>query len=347
MPETGLALKTETGLQTAEHSPAITERLARLEVIQAQRHFLEHVKAMMVKGTHFDKIPGVEKDTLKLEGAELLGTSFELVATPEVSMTEIVMEGIPAGHREYQVKTLLHHVETGIFVGAGFGSCSTLESKYRWRYGDSESSGIPVPRDYWKKRDIEILKAAAPHFKKPRATKIDGQWEVVEGVRMENPDIADSWHTVLMMAQKRSYVKAIRTATGASIYFTQDVEDMPQFQREQPQDAQAEVIDDNAQAQATQPAAATQAKANGNGAKVPKSAKAYSEAKDRLVEKISSLLEDFGTGQIQMAELDKWHGQAKDWILKWGAKKHRDEALALLSGMMGTVAEMTGNAYPK
>ncbi len=44
--------------------------------------------------------------------------------------------------------------------------------------------------------------------------------------RKENPDIADTYNTVLKMAKKRAFVDASLTATAASDIFTQDVEDM-------------------------------------------------------------------------------------------------------------------------
>lgn len=44
----------------------------------------------------------------------------------------------------------------------------------------------------------------------------------------ENPDIADLYNTVRKMAKKRSFVDAILTATSASSFFTQDVEDKDQ-----------------------------------------------------------------------------------------------------------------------
>jgi hypothetical protein len=44
--------------------------------------------------------------------------------------------------------------------------------------------------------------------------------------QQENPDIADTYNTVLKMAKKRAHVDAMITATAASDIFTQDVEDI-------------------------------------------------------------------------------------------------------------------------
>jgi hypothetical protein len=43
--------------------------------------------------------------------------------------------------------------------------------------------------------------------------------------KIENPDIADTYNTVLKMAKKRAYVDATITAAAASDMFTQDMED--------------------------------------------------------------------------------------------------------------------------
>lgn len=47
-----------------------------------------------------------------------------------------------------------------------------------------------------------------------------------EGAKTENPDIADTYNTVLKMASKRSLIDATLKATGGSCEFTQDIEDM-------------------------------------------------------------------------------------------------------------------------
>lgn len=90
------------------------------------------------------------------------------------------------GHREYELKCSLTHSVTGAFLGEGVGCCSTMEKKYRYRMVG----------------------------------------EGKDRKRIENPDIADTYNTVLKIAKKRSLVDATLTATAASDIFTQDIEDM-------------------------------------------------------------------------------------------------------------------------
>jgi hypothetical protein len=66
------------------------------------------------------------------------------------------------------------------------------------------------------------------------------------GEKMENPDIADTYNTVLKMAKKRAYIDGILSATAASDIFTQDIEDFPE-------DARPAVIDADASPVATKP----------------------------------------------------------------------------------------------
>ena len=53
-----------------------------------------------------------------------------------------------------------------------------------------------------------------------------------DGARVENPDIADTWNTVLKMAKKRAFVDAVKSTTAASDVFTQDIEDIAPEARE-------------------------------------------------------------------------------------------------------------------
>ena len=54
--------------------------------------------------------------------------------------------------------------------------------------------------------------------------KSGNEWQWME--RVENPDVIGLQNTIQKMAQKRAIVGAVLLATGASEFFTQDVEDM-------------------------------------------------------------------------------------------------------------------------
>ena len=144
---------------------------------------------------------------------------------------DVNIERLDNGHRDIRVYCHVFNMG-GIELATGVGSCSTMESKFRYRGGEKIPTGQPVPKEYWNlKKEAKFSEAlekiGGPGF---GVAKINGQWEVCEmGEKMENPDIADTYNTVLKMAKKRAYVDGILSATAASDIFTQDIEDMPEF----------------------------------------------------------------------------------------------------------------------
>jgi len=131
------------------------------------------------------------------------------------------------------VKCTLTHIPTGSVFGEGVGACSTMEGKYKFRTGEVEFTGKPVPKDYWTNRDINLIGGKGFSTKK----NDKGQWEIVKaGEKVEHDNPADYYNTVLKMAKKRAHVDAVLTATAASDIFTQDVEDMPEVINVTPKD---------------------------------------------------------------------------------------------------------------
>jgi hypothetical protein len=179
----------------------------------------EIMKAVMRDGEHYGTIPGCgDKPTLLQPGAEKLALTFHLAPSFEIERIDL-----PEGHREYIVTTNIVSAVTGVFLGQGVGSCSTMESKYRWRNSaDYEELPDPIPEDYQSKKQ-EYRRSGFG------AKKIDGVWTWVkygDTAKTPNPDIADTYNTVLKMAKKRSLIDGIKAALGVSDIFTQDAEDL-------------------------------------------------------------------------------------------------------------------------
>ncbi len=179
------------------------------------------MRQVMKKDEHYGVIPGTQKPTLLKPGAEKLCLTFRL--DPQL---EVVRSDMVEGHREYMVVCTLYHIDSGKRLGQGVGLCSTLEVKYRYRGGEPIPTGGMVPKEYWKKpkgeRDQKLLggKGFIP-FKDD-----EGAWVIArKGEKVETPDIADAYNTVLKMAKKRAMVDAVLTVTAASDIFTQDMEE--------------------------------------------------------------------------------------------------------------------------
>ena len=194
-----------------------------LPVVEMKRRFqavLDAQKAVMKEGLTRDYgvIPGTQKPTLLKPGAEKLCTMFRLA--PEFTVQTVQLGG---DHREVLATCTLRHGPSGTVWASAHGSASTMESKYRYRGAETESTGKQVPKKYWEDRDPALIGG-----KGYKAVKDDnGQWIIHKkgDGKLENPDIADVYNTVLKIAEKRALIAATLIATAASDYFTQDTED--------------------------------------------------------------------------------------------------------------------------
>lgn len=195
-----------------------------LRAYQLKKEFIEHV---LHKGLDYGTIPGTTKDTLYKPGAEKMANlygfspSFVDVATIEDWNGED-HNGEPFFY--YRQKCNLYKKDR--LIGSADGSCNSWEKKYRYREGQRKcpecgqptifKSKLPKTGFYcWAKKG-----GCGAQFK-------DGDKRITEQDlgQIKNPDICDMTNTILKMAQKRALIAAILITTGASDYFTQDVED--------------------------------------------------------------------------------------------------------------------------
>ncbi len=174
--------------------------------VRAQVNLVQEVmKAVMQKGTHYGTIPGCgEKPTLLKPGAEKLASTFRLAINPEIedmSIKDVV---------RFRIRAMITHQNTGAFLGAGVGECSSNEEKYCWRNAVCKEEYDETPEDRRRKK-----------WRRGYSGKV----EAVQQVRTNPADLAN---TILKMAKKRALVDGILTVCGASDIFTQDIEDMPE-----------------------------------------------------------------------------------------------------------------------
>lgn len=207
----------------------IIQPLPVTAIIRRRDSVLEIFQQVMKSDTHYGTIPGCgDKPVLLKPGAETICNTFQVAPEYEISKTEL-----PNNHREYEIKCNLYTIANRRFVGSGLGSASTMESKHRWR-NDFENTGEEVPKAYWKDRDQSLIggKGFSPK-------KVDGVWFIhkSEG-KVENPDPADCYNTVLKMGKKRAYVDAVISTFGVSDMFTQDLEENQPEEKQQKQQQQ-------------------------------------------------------------------------------------------------------------
>lgn len=210
-------METAKELQLYEGAPP---PLSSATVKQQINLIQEIMRDAMKENEHFGKIPGCgDKPALLKPGAEKLNLTFRMA--PKYT---IIGRDLGSGHREFEIVCSLYSIGSEKFLGQGVGSCSTMESKYRYRnIADFEVTGDPIPKDS-RERKSEYRKQGFG------MKKVDNEWAWVkykDSSRTENLDIADTYNTVLKMAKKRALVDAVLTVTAASDIFTQDIEDLP------------------------------------------------------------------------------------------------------------------------
>lgn len=192
------------------------------------------LKEVMQEDQHYGKIPGTDKPTLLKAGAEKLCLTFRLDPQYEIEQQK------DGAHLTIVSKCTLYHIPSGQRFGSGMGSCSTKESKYAYRKASRRcphcgSEAIIKGKDF--KNDGKPTGWICYAKKGGCGAKfLDGDKSVEEQAtgRVPNEDIADTYNTVLKMANKRSLVAAVLNTTAASDIFTQDIEDMPAFTESAP-----------------------------------------------------------------------------------------------------------------
>ena len=200
---------------TKEVSKAVQQHAGQIAGVISMKATVQDVlKSQMQEDVHYGKIPGTgDKPTLLKAGAEMLRMVFNMSTICEA--TDVTVDTDDKGHKTYEI--CMHILnKDGIKVATGLGTCSTLESKYKYR---SQLTDRTVPSEYWNERDKALL--GGPQYS-PK--KVKGKWLIAERVEHDNP--ADYYNTVKKMAKKRAMADGILTATCSSDLFTQDLEDL-------------------------------------------------------------------------------------------------------------------------
>jgi hypothetical protein len=197
-----------------------------------RRNFLVEVaRSLMTQGVDYGVIPGTgSKPTLLKPGAERLCTLFGL--SPELHEVASVedWDGTGEGHGEplFYYRYRVRLTKNGILLAEGDGSCSSRETKYRYRAGERKCPKCGKPaivrgREEYGGGWLCFAKKGGCGAKfKAGDLAIEGQ----AAERTVNPDIADQVNTIQKMAVKRALIAAVLIATNASEFYTQDIEDL-------------------------------------------------------------------------------------------------------------------------
>lgn len=204
-----------------QHLPAEIPAEITIEELKRRQDLVQQcLKQVMTPGHHYGTIPGTDKPTLLKPGIEKLCSLFRLAPT-----FQTIQRDLQNNHREYRVVCTLTHQGSGMVVATGEGLCSTMESKYRWRLAsrkcpECQADAIRKSKDgggfyCWSK-----LGGCGAKFR-------EGDRKIIDQTlgRIENPDIADTYNTVLKIGAKRAAAAACLVATACSDIFMDDAED--------------------------------------------------------------------------------------------------------------------------
>ena len=198
--------------------------------------FQEFVSFYLKEGEDYGTIPGVKKPSLWKAGADKLCELYGL----EETYTELrVTENWDTGLFDYTIHCALGR--NGLVRGVGVGSCSSYESKYRYRDAQRKcpncgNETIIKGKEEWGGGWLCWTKRGGCGAKFPdQAPEIIGQ----QVGRVTNPDISDVKNTIIKMAKKRAKIDATLAATRSSGIFTQDVEDLGMVSEEPVHEAPA------------------------------------------------------------------------------------------------------------
>lgn len=209
-------------------APSVTAQVSADELGQRLQVITEAMDNEMKVGTDYGVIPGTDKPALFKPGAEKLSVLFEL----DIQVRNVKAWG-PGEHLTVESQAIVYHVPSGARLGSGEGLCSTREKKYGKRRQDRfcpECGEHHIKRSKYPPKGEPEAEPGWYCFEKVGGCGSNFPAEdprIKDQVigEIENPDMADTWNTVVKMAAKRAKVDAVLAVTGASALFTQDVED--------------------------------------------------------------------------------------------------------------------------
>tara|TARA_R110002095_G_scaffold133065_3_gene115535 strand:+ start:154 stop:1050 length:897 start_codon:yes stop_codon:yes gene_type:complete len=203
-------------------APQLPAEMDVREIKRRKNLITEVMRDVMIVGQHYGKIPGTNNMSLLKPGAEMLGMAFRL--SPHFSVETRELE---RGHREYSVQCTLTAVD-GTIAAIGLGLCSTMESKYRYRYKQRTCPSCHQEAIRKSKQGSQGFYCWDKLGGCGQTFKSDEQRIISQKLgKVENEDISDQMNTVMKMGVKRAHVAAILFATGASDMFVQEEEAPP------------------------------------------------------------------------------------------------------------------------
>jgi hypothetical protein len=221
--------------QVVALSPLQKKSIAEIKEDEAYRKAI--IKVMVCgkanEGAHYGKVPGIKNNLVYKDGIQFLAESYYIGYGEPALSKEIRPITLPDGqvidHYEVTAKVPIFNRVTGEVITVGVGSCSSLESKYRYRGEERRCPKCGNPTIIKGKSQYgggwicyDKKGGCGAKFK-------DGDHEI-EGQpvgKTENLNPSDVLDTVISMAIKRAKGRNTLEVTGMSRFFqlTPDISD--------------------------------------------------------------------------------------------------------------------------
>lgn len=188
-------------LATLDKKPNEIQQVALNNMIQAHNLTQKFYKKFMVKDQDYGVIKGTSSPSLYQAGAEKLARLFKFSVEKEL-VKEVI--NFDKGFFYYKYKTTVKRSD-GTVVTQMERSCNSFENKYRFTWVSEKFAS-------------ELQKKQAVQRFKKRASNGQEYWNIKVPKKPE--ELAEDINTFEAMAQKRSFVAAIREACMAATIFT-------------------------------------------------------------------------------------------------------------------------------
>lgn len=222
-----LPMKSEQAFAPPAHSSRSSlAPVAVATVIEDLNLIREFISHELKDGIDYGKVAGCgDKPALLQPGAQK--TCMFMNVYPEYDVQRNLVAD--SSHVEYIISTRLLSRSTGGIMGTGIGSCSTLEKKYRYRRQEKACPKCGAAAIRSKKAGGFFCAVDKGGCGAGFAAGDKSITDQRSGMT-DNPDIADTFNTVLKMAKKRSFVDATLTLSCISDFFTQDIDEQGALQ---------------------------------------------------------------------------------------------------------------------
>ena len=182
-----------------------------LKALQTSLRTLVELKDLMVLDVDFGRIPGTPRPSCYQGGAQIIRKHYNY----QVKFTmEDLGSDITAGIFNYYFNCDVSD-EFGSYIGNGVGSCSSQETKFRYRWVERGAAPLPSP----EAKDFDLYGFSDLYRSINGKASVKIQQGRPPQFRIQNEEAQDLQNTIIKRAKKRAFIDAMLMVSGASRLF--------------------------------------------------------------------------------------------------------------------------------